>query len=284
MEGKMKKKTIVLSLLVLTFAATLLYAAGSGDLIVTNMLGVGTTSPNYAVDVAGDVNVTGSFRVDGVAQFPTLNGALSGLTIANDAAYPNTMIDVTANVIGTVVPSGKISIDCTTSDQAAGNDLDTGTLAASTWYYIWSVYNGTTLGAVASLSKTSPTVPTNFTGGAMRLIGAFITDSSAHFLPMRQFGNQVFYNARHAVTLGNHASYTSLSLAAFVPPNAATVLLAYYSGTITVWFNFDGTTNDFYQGAFDTQFIIPSPAAPTIYYRTNGAPGSFYVLGYTLNL
>ena len=94
-------------------------------------------------------------------------------------------------------------------------------------------------------------------GGAKRLIGVFITDSSAHFLSMRQLGNQVFYNAHEAITLGNHASYTSLSLAAFVPPNAVAALLERGGITAQVTYSCDGT-NDFFGGqyAYVDQFGI----------------------------
>ena len=220
MEEKMKKTTIVLSLLVLTFAATLLYAAGSGDLIVTNQLGVGTTTPNYAVDVVGDVNITGNYRVNGaILQIVTLTGAVSGLTITNDATYPNTMIDVTANAIGTVVPSGEMSIDCTTSDQAAGDDLDTGTLAASTWYYIWAIYNGTTMAGLASTSATSPLMPANYANAAKRLIGVAITDTTAHFKVFAQHGSHWIYDQYQAASTGTTVqSWTAQNCAAYIPP------------------------------------------------------------------
>ena len=170
------KKAIML-LLVLMFSATLLYA-GSGDLIVNGMIGAGNTSPNYSLDVIGDVNITGTYRINGVSLPSALTGAVSGLTITYDATNPNTKIDVTANVIGTVVPSGAIGIDCTTSGQPAGNDLDAGTLAANTWYYIWVIYNGTTIAGLASTSRTSPTMPANYTTAYQRLIGVAKTDPS----------------------------------------------------------------------------------------------------------
>ncbi len=80
------KKAIML-LLVLMFSATLLYA-GSGNLVVNGMIGAGNTNPNYSVDVIGDVNVTGTYRINGVSLPSALTGAVSGLTITNDATNP----------------------------------------------------------------------------------------------------------------------------------------------------------------------------------------------------
>ena len=211
----MMKKTVMLLLLILTFS-TVLYA-GSGDLIVTDKLGVGNTSPNYAVDVLGDVNITGNFKINGVNLPSALTGAISGLKIANDATYPNTKINVTANVIGTVVSPGTIGIDCTTGGQAAGNDLDTGTLQASQWYYIWAIYNGTTVAGLASLSSTSPAMPGGYKYN--RLVGVAVTDSSANFRIFSQIGNHFVYDEYQQVSTGTTSqSWTTQNCSAFIPP------------------------------------------------------------------
>ena len=206
-------------LLVLMFSATLLYA-GSGDLIVNGMIGAGNTSPNYSLDVIGDVNVTGTYRINGVSLPSALTGAVSGLTITYDATNPNTKIDVTANVIGTVVPSGAMGIDCTTSGQPAGNDLDAGTLAANTWYYIWVIYNGTTIAGLASTSRTSPTMPANYTTAYQRLIGVAKTDPSyPYFIPFVQQGNHFIYDASMGVSGGaTIQNWTVQNCSFYIPP------------------------------------------------------------------
>lgn len=62
--------------------------------------------------------------------------------------------------------------------------LDTGTEAASTWYYIWLFKETTGSGVIArySTSNSAPTVPSGYT--AKRLIGAVRNDGSSNF---RQF-------------------------------------------------------------------------------------------------
>ena len=140
--------------------------------------------------------------------------------ITNDATNPNTKIDVTANLIGTVVPSGTMGIDCTTSGLAAGNDLDTGNLAASTWYYIWAIYNGTTIAGLASTSRTAPTMPANYTTAYTRLIGVAKTDANAHFMVFVQQGNHFVYDRIHGQS---HTGYRGrkldiLNCSAYIPP------------------------------------------------------------------
>jgi hypothetical protein len=215
----MMRKTAIIVLLVLMLGAASVYA-GSGDLIVNHRLGIGTSNPGSEVDVAGNVNVTGSYKINGVAlSLPgVLTGAACGLRIANDATSPTTKIDVTANMIGTVVPSGTIVINCSTSGQATGNDLDTGTRQASKWYYIWVIYNGTTLAGLASLSSTSPVMPGGYTYKS--LVGVAVTDSqTGNFKVFSQVGNHFVYDEYQEVSVGSTAqSWTTQNYSAFIPP------------------------------------------------------------------
>ena len=212
------RKTAIIVLLVLVFGAGLLYAAG--NLIVTGRLGVGgVTNPGCSVDVAGDVNVTGSYKINGgaVGLPAVLAGPVCGLRITNDTTSPNTGIDVSANMIGTVAPSGTIVIDCTHSGLPTGNDLDTGSLRVSSWYYIWAIYNGTSPAGLASLSRTSPAVPTGYTYKS--LIGVAVTDGSAHFKVFAQQGNHFVYDEYQLVNSDTAAqSWTTQNCASYIPP------------------------------------------------------------------
>jgi len=284
------KKTIIILLVLMFGAADMLYAQ-SGNLIVMGQLGVGTGSPSHAVDVVGDVNVTGNYKINGVSQTsPTLNGALSGLMITNDATYPTTQIDVTANFIGTVVQSGTMGISCTTSGQAAGNDLDTGSLTANTWYYIWVIYNGTTIAGLASTSGTSPIMPGNYANASKRLVGMAVTNSSSQFVGFHQYGNQTFFNVKQAISLTvSWPKYVPLSLTSYIPPNAATVLI-YCSPASTGTFNAsdDGTnlwisTGWSGDGVVASESTIPILTAQTIWYAVSTS-STLYISGFMLNL
>src|SRR5260221_12624952 len=114
-----------------------------------------------------------------------LRSYLAGLTLSNDGTSPNTVIDVSAgicaddaNVAMLSLPSGQTINGATTG---AGG-LDTGSLAASTWYHAFVIGKpGGGAGALlASTSLASPAFPTGYT--LKRRIGSFKTDASAHIL------------------------------------------------------------------------------------------------------
>ena len=127
-----------------------------------------------------------------------LRSYLAGLTLSNDGTSPNTVIDVSAgvcaddtNVAMLNLPSGQTINGATTG---AGG-LDTGSLAASTWYHVFVIGKpGGGAGAlVASTSLASPAFPTGYT--LKRRIGSFKTDASAHILGFFQFGDHFYWKA-----------------------------------------------------------------------------------------
>ena len=90
-----------------TNALTLGSSATTGDILIgssqtTGKVGVGTTAPAYKLDVVGDTNITGTYRVNGSPISATSNWTLSG----NDIYY------TTGNVgIGTTGPSQKLDVN-----------------------------------------------------------------------------------------------------------------------------------------------------------------------------
>src|SRR5713226_3718289 len=122
-----------------------------------------------------------------------LRSYLAGLTLSNDGTSPNTVIDVSAgvcaddtNVAMLNLPSGQTINGATTG---AGG-LDTGSLAASSWYHAFVIGKpGGGAGALlAPTSLASPAFPTGYT--LKRRVGSFKTDTSAHILPFKQFGEE----------------------------------------------------------------------------------------------
>ena len=112
------------------------------------------------------------------------------------------------------------------------NGLDTGTLAASTWYYVYVIYNGTTTAGLFSLSSTSPTLPSGYTYFAR--VGAVRTDSSGYrfLLQTLQYGRF----AQWVVLVGSNVpclptiasgvignvttpTWVASSMASFAPPH-----------------------------------------------------------------
>jgi hypothetical protein len=90
--------------------------------------------------------------------------------------------------IGYRVANVAVSLDISA---AGAGGLDTGTVAASTIYFKWLIYDPSTstVAGLYSLSSTTPTMPTGYTCKA--LVGMDITDGTAnkYLLNSVQYGN-----------------------------------------------------------------------------------------------
>jgi hypothetical protein len=124
-----------------------------------------------------------------------LRGYLSGLVLSTVGSSATFSVSVGVAVDSTQSDFMKLasSISKTTSAWAAGSGnggLDTGTIAASTWYHVHEIKNPTTgaVDALASLSATSPTLPSGFT--IFRRVGSLKTDSSSHWVSFTQRGDE----------------------------------------------------------------------------------------------
>lgn len=171
-----------------------------------------------------------------MATYKSYNQALFpyayGLGLSNNATTPNTKLDV---AVGSILNSSKefqinldtaVTIDATTNGL---NGLDTGSLAASTLYYVFVVSDPQAYnipGAMISASST-PLMPYGYSAWA--LIGYVATGAGSTFLKgywtddkssLRTF----MYDAPQAtaITAGNATSYTAIDLSAFVPAVANT--------------------------------------------------------------
>lgn len=110
------------------------------------------------------------------------------------------------------------------------NGLDTGSLANTTWYYIYVIGDSlkvNTTGCLVSTSATAPTMPAGY--DVKRLIGYTITDGSAHFLKFYVEGNgkeriYVWDTKPSVVAAGSAVTYTAVDLSAGVPPLAQAIV------------------------------------------------------------
>jgi hypothetical protein len=172
---------------------------------------------------------------------------------------------------------------CTADISTSGaGGLDTGSLAASTWYHVWAIFNPTanTASCILSTSSSAPTMPSGYTFKAR--FGAIASDSGtnkclnrvqqidriAHYVAVASTpltncaadtgtGGKVIQNAN---TAGANASLTSPVMAATqvqgngfpVPPTSARALIytnnGYNGGGTGSFFyapnqNFSGTNN-----------------------------------------
>lgn len=123
------------------------------------------------------------------AIFPSAPGYKNGLIPSNDATTPNTTIDISSGSAtsddGATNMFNPFAFVKTTATWTVGwgnGALDTGSIAASTWYGIFEIERVDTgvVDYVFSASATLPHMPANYT--KKRLIGFFVTDGSAHIL------------------------------------------------------------------------------------------------------
>jgi hypothetical protein len=121
----------------------------------------------------------------------------STITISNNATTPNTVINFSAGVFqfsdgtGQAVATAKTKSISSTWVVGSGNGgLDTGSVAASTTYHCYAIYNPTT--AIADfLFSTGATTPTSLPSGytKYRRVGSIITNSSSTIIAFIQSGN-----------------------------------------------------------------------------------------------
>lgn len=131
------------------------------------------------------------------------------------------------------LPSGT-TIDMTASGI---NGIDTGSIAASTWYYIWVCSGASGSGAVASISNSSPTLPAGY-NIYKRLIGTVITDTTpavrsqamvrgeanARKVYYTNSDNGAPFQILNQANIGTSGARTQVDCSALVPPTSDNVL------------------------------------------------------------
>lgn len=133
--------------------------------------------------------------------------------------------DTNSNVI--ILPS-----DLTVSLATSGaNGLDTGTEAASTWYYVWLIRKSSdgTVAALFSTSRTAPTLPSGY-DQKTRLKMAIRNDASSNILPFLvssgwPYAPEIIYTSHdygvtpyRVLTNGTSTTFAAVSLATVIPP------------------------------------------------------------------
>jgi hypothetical protein len=161
---------------------------------------IASTNSNNPISLSGAAQV---FITGLASDFHLPDNYLSGLTLSNDGTSPNTVIDVAA---GVAADAGNVelmrltsaitkSISSTWAVGSGNGGLDSGSVAASTWYHVWLIRRPDTgvVDALISTSATGPTLPTNYT--QQRRIGSIKTDGSSHIVAFVQNGNEFVWNA-----------------------------------------------------------------------------------------
>jgi hypothetical protein len=256
---------------------------------------------------------------------PIINQPLlyvNGLLLSNNATTPNTKLDVAAGIcrdsnnqidmnlgnylglsgVGTANSSTVINFGVN-----GINGLDTGSIAASTFYYILVIAdssNKNPTGAIASLSATAPTLPFGY--DSIRLIGCCKTDGSSHILLYYTSGSgsaKFFqWDAPITVTVtssGTSATYSAMDLSTGVPVSNYGTATVYYiwdpnaAGDI-LNFTPAGATGDYIVNTAittaiqDGNFVIKPltvSSAPKVSYKISaGTLTGVKVMGFNFNL
>lgn len=148
------------------------------------------------------------------------------ITIANNATDSSHDIDFSSGNFTFSDGSGAAYLTSTLTKQidsswAEGSNaggLFTGTVAVSTWYHCFIIYNPTTQTTDAGFdtSITAANIPSGYTKYSYR--GSILTDSSANILTFIQSGNEFYLDPPINIYSGS-APTTSTLLSVIVPPN-----------------------------------------------------------------
>lgn len=190
------------------------------------------------------------------------------------------------------------------------NGLDTGALAASKWYAVYVISDGTNLAALGSLSETAPTLPQGYTYAGR--VGWVRTDSSTNKYPlsMIQVGRSAQYKAASGsnvthlpiMSSGQSTSPIAVSTSAFAPPSAGKIkIVAGITSSGFVGFapsnNYNSTPGTNYlsttypngypfAGGYNTGSPVPTAIgelvleSTTVYYVSSGVNGVMECMGW----
>jgi len=190
----------------------------------------------------------------GAASF--MRGYLAGLTLSTAGSSSTFSVAAGIAVDSTQADFMKLasSISKTTSSWAVGSGngaLDTGSIAASTWYHAYLIKRTDTgvVDVLVSLSATSPTMPTNYS--LSRRIGAMKTNGSSQWTAFVQLGDEFLWSVPIADILTSSQGTTAILYTLSVPTG------------VQVWALLQGWS--YASGGFDVLFTSPDQAdtAPT---------------------
>jgi hypothetical protein len=213
----------------------------------------------------------------------TLRGWLSGLGLSTAGATATFGVAAGAANDSTNIMMMKLvsAYTKTTAAWAVGTGngaLDTGTIAASTWYHVFLIKRPDTyvVDVLVSLSATAPTLPTGYT--YFRRIGSMKTDGSSQWIKFIQDGDKFRWatpvrdiNNNNPGTAAVTLVFPSLPLGVRVQADLSAALFNNNAGGGTALYLSDLSQNDVAAGAL-TGFTIAAT-------NTNAAAASVVFTG-----
>ena len=226
----------------------------AGALTLTNSASLVTQTGANITTQTGDTCILRATANNAVEVLCYTSGSSSGISgsasnLKASATGTNATVTVTADSVCVknlsnqqmVLNAVSLSIN---SAGAGANGLDTGTLAANTWYSVWVIWNGATAAGLLSASATAPTMPAGYTHKAR--IGWIRTDGTANKYPLgfTQYGRIVQMLVASGSNVPNMPlmasgvagnpstpTWVAVAVAAFVPTTAAKIRVTVVSTT-----------------------------------------------------
>jgi hypothetical protein len=191
------------------------------------------------LSVATVLTMLGTLSASVLGAYRNLVSSATGLSANVAITCDEIILENSSNAYQTV---RNVSVTVNTSTVGA-NGLDTGVLAATTWYSLWLIWNGTTTSGLISLSATAPTLPGGYTHKAR--IGYIRTDASGSKFPLSyvQAGRKFQYKVVTASNVPNLPimasgtvgsttvpTWVAIATGAFVPPTAVAIKVTLGTG------------------------------------------------------
>ncbi len=190
-----------------------------------------SASASTATTQAGNAATSASAAAAAAALAGALRGYIGGLTLSNDAANPNTVLDIAPGMATSDDESVLIQLPSAftkaLSAWAVGTGkggLDTGVVAANTGYHVFLIERIDTgvVDVLFSLSATAPTMPSGYT--KKRRIGWIKTNASSQIVAFSQNGDEFIWAAPtldvNALGVVTTPSLTTMSVPLGIKVNA----------------------------------------------------------------
>lgn len=223
----------------LTTPLTVAYGGTGVATLAANsvVLGNGVAAvQTVAPGTAGNHLVSDGTTWTSVATGSPIIGNFSSLKVQ---ATSNTAVTVTAAFVTLGATAGSytantVSLSLATSTSGA-NGLDTGSIATSTWYSVWVIYNGTTVAGLLSTSASAPTLPSGYTYKAR--VGWVRTDGSSNLWRTIQYGNRAQWitpsgGFQSMASGSSSGAWLAVATGNYVPTSASAITVGMYKGNV----------------------------------------------------
>jgi hypothetical protein len=216
-------------------ASPVLFANAAGS-VIGAISSTGVLSTTADAVTAADIPRLGQVQATALSIAQTVLATAAPLSAFQNLQTSTTGLDlnitVTAEALllrGTVDTIVLSNVNIT---QSAASALDTGALAANTWYSLWIIYNPTSVvsALLISLSGTAPVLPAGYTSKIR--VGWARTDATVNTYPlkMKSWGRDFAYAPAAGsnitgfpLAISGNTGLVQVSLAALIPVTASKV-------------------------------------------------------------